>query len=154
MLPQTARGHRGPLALQFSVFLANRVGQLKELLNTFSSRSVKVLGLSIVDSTDWAVVRVVFSDAEKGREILKGHSVPFTESEVILAELGGDHALVDISMLLLRAEINLHFAYLLMIRRHGNPVIVLHVDDPVIACQVLLKHGVGLVGEGELEESL
>ena len=53
---QTEQGYREPSAMQFSVFLANRVGQLKDLLDVLSEADARVLGLSITDATDWAVI--------------------------------------------------------------------------------------------------
>ena len=66
-----ARGHEEPYAVQFSVFLANRVGQLKDLMNVFPERNVEVLGVSIIDSSDWAVVRIVSSDANAALALLQ-----------------------------------------------------------------------------------
>ena len=150
----TARGHEEPLAVQFSLFLANRVGQLKDLLDTFAGENVEPLGFSVVDSTDWAVIRIIFSDPNKARELLKRHGLPFTESEVLLTELIGPTALSHICGLLLSAELNIHFAYALTIRRDQNPIMVLHVDDHILAMQVLTKHGVRLLGYEDLADRM
>jgi hypothetical protein len=149
---QVARGHEEPFAVQFSIFLANRVGQLKEMLDVFISRSVQVLGMSIVDSTNWAVIRIICSDPDKARELLKAHPLPFTESEVLLIEVESDHALSDVASCLLRAEISVHFAYPLTIRRDDVPVMVFHVDDTVLACRTLTNHGFVLLGHEDLAD--
>lgn len=138
--------------MQFSVFLSNRVGQLKEMLDLFAREAVRVLGISIVDSTDWAVIRVLFDDPTKARQILRNRSLPFTESEVLLAELTGPDSLASICAHLLSAEINVHFAYPLMIRRGENPVMVFHVDDHVLAVQALSRHGFTLLTDQDLAD--
>jgi len=149
-----ARGHEEPIACQFSIFLANRVGQLKDLLDLFYDRGVRVLGISVVDSADWAVIRTVVSDPDKTREALKQHSLPFTESQVLLVALNGDEALAEVCELLLRAELNVHFAYPLMIRRGDMPVMVFHVDDHVLARQHLIRHGLALLGDEDLADPI
>ncbi len=150
---KTARGYEEPFAIQFSIFLANRVGQLKEMVNIFLRQSVRVLGLSIVDSTNWAVIRVICSDPDKARELLKRHPLPFTESAVLAVELASDDTLSEIASCLLRAEISVHFAYPLTLRSHENPVMVFHVDDTVFACHTLIRHGFVLLGHEDLADA-
>jgi hypothetical protein len=149
---RTARGHEEPFAVQFSVFLANRVGQLHELLTLLGQKGVPVLGVSVVDSTDWAVIRTVLGDPAKGRQILRDAALPFTESEVLLVELSGRDPLAKAAGHLLQAEINVHFAYPLTVRSHDAPVIVLHVDDNVLAVELLRRHGFALLGHEDLAD--
>ena len=75
---QTARGHEEPFALQFSVFMPNRVGQFCELLDTFDKNNIELVGISVVDSTDWAVIRMVCTDPNHTREVLmlRSHDNP------------------------------------------------------------------------------
>ncbi|MFB3892965.1 MAG: acetolactate synthase [Phycisphaerae bacterium] len=149
---KVARGHEEPYAVQFSVFLANRVGQLKDLMGVFPERSVEILGVSIVDSTDWAVVRIVSSDANAARALLQEHSLAFTESNVLLVELDGHAALSNICRHLVGAELNVNYAYPLTIRSNNHPVMVFHVDDHVMATQVLKSHGFTLIGHEDLRD--
>lgn len=149
---KTVRGHEEPFAVQFSVFLANRVGQLRDLMQAFLEKDVDVYGLSIVDSTDWAVVRIVASDANVTRGLLQKHALPFTESEVILVELIERDSLTKICSYLLSAELNVHFAYPLTLRSHEHPVMVFHIDDEVTATQVLTRHGFVLLGSEDLAD--
>lgn len=149
---QTARGHEEPFAVQFSIFLANRVGQLRELLSIFTRNEVHVVGLSIVDATDWAVVRVVFTEPDKARHILQTNSLPFTESEVLLVEVADGDALGAVCAYLLGAELSVHFAFPLTIRSHDHPVMAFHVDDWVLATQVLIRHNYVLLGSEDLSD--
>ena len=148
--PQTLRGHEEPFSVQFSVFLANRIGQLKELMDILLAENINVLGLSVVDSTDWAVIRLVLDDPGKAREKLKARGLPFTESEVLLAELSGPTSMREICQHLLHMEINVHFAYPLIYRTSGNPVMVLHLDDPSVAAQALVRHNFKIIGQEDL----
>ncbi len=156
MVPEklTARGSEEPYAIQLSVFLANRVGQLRDLLDLFIQNSVKVAGLSIVDSTDWAVIRLVCIEAEKAKELLHTAGLPFTESDVLLIEVESDEDMSRLTSCLLRAEIDVHFAYPLTIRCDQSPVMVFHVDDETTACRTLINHGFTLLGHEDLSEPI
>ena len=143
--PQTERGHEALFVRHFSIALPNRVGQLNELLAALETAEVEVAGLSIVDSADWAVIRVVFTDAGKAREALVKHQAVFTEGEVLAVVMPEPKALQAICKALVTAELNVHFAYPLMISHESHPVLVVNVDDPVLAMQVLTKHGFRLL---------
>ena len=152
--PQTARGHEEPVAVQFSLFLANRVGQLKDVLEVLAEEDLEVFGLCVIDSTDWAVIRMILSDPGKAREILKGHGLPFTESRVLLVVLPGNDTLSRICSLLLNAEINVHFAYPLTVNYEASPAMVLHVDETILATQILTCHDFKLLGDEDLADSM
>lgn len=150
--PRTARGHEEPFARQFSIFLVNRVGQMKDLMDLLQDKKVTMVGMSIVDSTDWAVIRAIFSEPEKARLVLEEASLAFTETEVLLAELVDDESMCDICGHLLRGEISIHFAFSLMLHSHDHPVVAFHVDDSVLAKQILMRHGITLLGEEDLAD--
>lgn len=150
--PQTARNHEEPFAIQFSVFMPNRVGQFCDLLEAFDRNSIELLGVSVVDSTEWAVVRMVLADPGHAREVLKLNSHDFTESKVLLVELHDEDALRQTCSHLLQAEISVDFAYPLTIRSQGNPVMVFHVDDDVVATQTLMRHNFILLGSEDLAD--
>lgn len=147
---QTARGHLEPYAVLFSVFMQNRVGSLRDLLDAVGEKEVRVLGISVSDSADWAVVRLVFDDPERARAVLTAKACGFSETEVLLVELDGDAALRAIFTHLVAAEVNVHFGLLLSIRSHDHPVLALHVDDEPAACQVLRRHGIVLLDNRDL----
>ena len=150
MQPQTARGHEEPFAIQFSVFLANRVGQLGELLSVLARENIGVLGISIVDSTDWAVIRMVLSDPNKAREVLKP-SYPYTERPVLLVCLEDEQSLSRVFADLTAAELNVNVAYPLATRHGDCAIIALSVDEHVVATHVLMNHQFVLLGEEDVQ---
>src|SRR5882762_7363156 len=84
---ETMRARDWPTVTQFSVFLENRVGQLLEVTRAFSGTKVRIVGLSISDSADCCIIRVILSHPEQGREILERNKLPFAENELLVAEL-------------------------------------------------------------------
>jgi hypothetical protein len=149
----TARGYEAPQVTQFSVFLDNRVGKLRELVEVFDGHALDLVSLSVVDSTDHAVVRVITSRAALARRLLRRHHMAFSEIDVLVVELGPGQRLVHLCQSLLSAEVNILYAYPLMVRCHGNPTIALHTDDEVMAAQVLRRKMFTLLGENDLGDN-
>ena len=77
----------GSSVRQFSVFLQNRVGALSSVVNILEEAHVNVIGLSVVDSVDTTVVRMVVSDPETVRALFQAHAIPFTEVELLVVDL-------------------------------------------------------------------
>ena len=145
MKPQIERGHEEPFLRQFSVFLPNRIGELNELLRIMEASDVEVVGVSVVDATDWAVVRLMFAEPDKAREVLAARKIPFTECDVLAVVLNEPKTLQQVCQVLVGTELNIQFAYPLLIQREGKPVMVFHVDDETVAVQTLRKHGFTLL---------
>ncbi len=148
---ETLEGRSWPTVTQYSVFLENRVGMLLHLLRTFSGSKVRMIGLSISDSTDCCIVRVVLSHPEQGRELLELASLTFAENELLVVELlHGHQALVEICAALLQAEVNIHYAYPLIVHPLGRSAIALHVDNNELAGQTLREKGFEILCEADL----
>ncbi len=147
----TARGRDYPTLLQFTVFLENRVGQLMEVLRRFERSSVVIISLSVTESVECAIVRLVLSDPESGREILERAGLALVESELVGVELpDGPQPLLQICTALLRAEVNIHQVYPLLIQPSGRPTVALQTDNLEIALEVLATRGLRLVREDDL----
>jgi hypothetical protein len=142
---KTERGHASPFVRQFSVFLANRVGSLSELLALLGGAKVELVGLAVAEMTEAAILRTVFADPDKAREVLKRGAVPFTECDVLAVVLEEADTLQRVCESLVSAELNLHFAYPLLIRRGDRPVMAIHVDDHTLAVSHLARRGFTLL---------
>ncbi len=149
--PLVERGHEEPFVIQFSIFLSNRVGQFSELLAVLEAQKLEVAGFCVVDASDWAVVRMVFTEPDKAREVLKRHSIAFTEADVLAIVLEDASTLRRACNALVAAELNIEFAYPLFIQRNGRAVLALHVEDHVTAFEVLNEHGFRLLDHEDVE---
>lgn len=149
---ETELGYAPPMVRHFSIFLDNRVGKLLELLSSLDEEgSVAVRAISILDSSDYAVIRMVVDRPATAREILEKHEFAICETDVLVAELGTDHELHHLCKFLLSAELNIHFAYPTMPRASGHATVVLSTDDNTLAGQILRRKGFRLFGESDLE---
>jgi hypothetical protein len=153
--PQTAEGagFERTRIRQFTVFLENKVGRLQNLLRSFEESAGKICGLSIEESSDTALIRIICSEPDHGRDALHGGGFFFSESELLAVELPKRtrHPLISICTALLAAEINIHYCYPLLHRPHG-PALALYVEDPTLAAQLLIRKGFTLIGESDLRK--
>jgi len=149
---ETARGFAPPTVTQFSVFLDNRPGRLFDLVESFDGSSCQICALSVHEASDHAVVRMVTNRSSLARSLLREEGAPFAEHDVLVVELTEGHTLSSLCLSLLGAELNIHFAYPLMLRPNGTPTIALAVDDPVLAGQILRRKDFRLFGEADLPD--
>lgn len=146
----TTQGYCPPTAVQFSVFLSNKVGKMLDLTEHFDEAPVSLCAISVHEASDHAVVRLITNDAYEARKLLRSNDFPFSEHEVLLVELADGHALSKLCLYLLGAEINIAFAYPLMHNSSDNAAIAIAVDDPTLAGQILRRKGFKMLGECDL----
>jgi len=112
----------------------------------------RIVALSIEESADSALVRLICADAESGRSALRHEGFSFSESDVLAVELPSTpHPLEATCYALLAAELNIHYAYPLLVNA-GRPALALYVDDPTLASQLLIRKGFRLLGESDLRD--
>lgn len=149
----TARGRDWPSVRQFNVFLANRIGALMDVVRRFEVTDVRIVSLTVVDSADCAIIRMVLSDPERALEIFEQGKMMVTESDLLVVKLpDGRQPLATICKALLTAEISIDYAYPLMIGvgPEGNTALAIHVDDHEMAAATLHDKGFTLYTEGDL----
>ncbi len=147
----TMRGRDYPTIRQFTVFLENRVGQLLEVVRRFEGSNVRIVALSINDTTECAFVRFLLSHPEQGREILERAGLAMIESDLIGVELPtGSQPLLQVCTALLQAEVNIIQAYPLIMQPHGRPAVALMVDNIEIGMETLHARGVRMLTEDDL----
>ena len=148
----TMRGRNYPAIRQFTAFLENRVGQLLEVIRRFEGTKVRIVALSITNSSECAFVRFLLSHPEEGREILERAGLAIIESDLIGVELPeGPHSLLDVCTALLQAEVNIVQAYPLLVRPHGRAAVALMVDNIELGQETLASRGFSMITEADLQ---
>jgi hypothetical protein len=149
----TLRGRDYPSIRQFTVFLENRVGQLLEVVRRFEGSQVRIVALTISDSSECALVRFLLSDPEQGREVLERAGLAIVETDLIGVELPDSHQpLIQVCTALLQAEVNISQVYPLLTRPHGKPAVALMVDNIEIALETLTSKGFSPINEDDLKQ--
>ncbi len=151
MAQATAEKLNSPQVRQFSVFLQNKVGALLEVVKLLNENNIVVLALSIQDSSESAIGRIIVSDPERVTELFHEQDIPYSDCELIVVELDeGPGDLARVLAALLMAEVNVYFSYPLLIRPRGHAVLAMHLDDNECASSVLRGEGFKLLAQGDL----
>jgi len=136
---------------QFALFLENRLGRLLEVVKLLGSVDTYILAISINESSDHAVARIIVDKPMTARETLEGAHVPMVESSVLAVEMSDElYSIPSILRVLLQAEINVIYAYPLLVRSRRHPVIVFHVDNDEYAIEVLQEQGMYVLNQDDI----
>lgn len=109
-----------------------------EVVKLLNEHNVIVLALSIQDSSESSIGRMVVSDPDLLVNLFEEFDIPYSVCEVLVVEMPeGANDLVKVLAALLKAEVNIFFSYPLMIRPRGRAVIAMHVDDLECSSAVL-----------------
>ena len=150
-LPKTTSKRDGPLVKQFSVFLPNKVGAMLDIVKLLNSQSCHVVAMSVSESTDSAIARVVVSDPGDVEKLFRQNNIAFGMCEVVVVEMR--EVATDLAKLfaaLFMAEVNVHFTYPLLMRPRGQAALALHVDDNDCAISVLTGAGFQLLSQTDI----
>ena len=151
ILPETTQKFDGPRVRQFSVFLQNKVGALLEVVKLLNLHMVDVVGLSVQDSTDSSIVRLVASDPEMVEGIFKDNDIPFGVCEMVVVEMEEvATGLAGLLASLLAAEVNIYFSYPMLTRPNHRAALALHVEDHECAASVLAGDGFKLLSQADI----
>ena len=149
----TARGRDWPSVRQFNVFVENRLGGLLNVVRRFETSDNRIVSLTVVDSADCAIIRLVVRDPERALEVLQQAGLPVAESNLLVVRLPeGPQPLLQICKALLGVEININYAYPLLIGPHGQSALALHVEDHETAVNVLTARGFTVLTEKDLQD--
>jgi hypothetical protein len=135
---------------QFSVFTENRVGRLRDLTALFKQRNVHVMAVTVMDTTDSAIVRLVVDDPDRARELMINNDFPYVESDVLVVELTDESELRGVLAALVEAEINLHYIYSFIKRPQSKGALVINVEDADVATQALNQRGFKVLNQGDI----
>ncbi len=139
------------LAKQLTVFIENRQGRLGEVLSVLKENKVNILSMSLADTTEYGLLRLIVTHPELGKEKLteKGFSTMLTDVLVIEIphKVGSLQTLLE---LLAKQEINIEYMYGLS-TNDERAFVVLKTSDLIKAGAVLKENGINtLSSEGVL----
>ena len=136
---------------QLSVFLANRVGSLMSLVKLLRDHAIEVLGLSVQDSTELTLVRLIVTDPEGAQAVFMEKGIAHTVVKVVVVEMGGEERDLNHCLaVLLAAEVNIHFLYALLARSGRHALLALQCDDSEVCANALNHAGFRVVLQDEL----
>jgi hypothetical protein len=134
---------------QISIFIENKSGRLAEVTRILGEAGVNIRALSLADTSDFGILRLIVNDRETANKVLKEHGFTVSKTEVVAVEVpdrpGG---LSQILQTLDREQINVEYMYAFVERCGGNAVIIFRFDETEKAIRSLLAQGFTVL-EGE-----
>ena len=126
--------------IQFSVFTPNRLGRLHALIHLLGSRSIHVLAITVLDTTECAVIRIVVDDPDEARELLRREGFAHAETRLLVTEMDSTEDLNKLLAALLEAELNINYLYSFVPHPRGKSLLAMSVEDIELAAQTLKRH--------------
>jgi hypothetical protein len=127
---------------QFSIFMVNKPGILSRILDEFAKSKININALTVMDSVEHGVLRVVPEDPDKMRNVLTQTNIQFNETEVLCVTLPNKSgAFASITDRLAKSHINIAYAYVTSGAKGGKTTAVLKVADVKKAMKVLKNTG-------------
>ncbi|RII27913.1 MAG: amino acid-binding protein [Geobacter sp.] len=134
---------------QISIFIENKSGRLAEVTRILGEAGVNIRALSLADTSDFGILRLIVNDREKAKTFLKEKGFTVSKTDVVAVEVpdrpGG---LSSILQTLDNEKINVEYMYAFVERCGENAVIIFRFDETDKAIKALLANGFNVL-EGE-----
>lgn len=139
------------LVKQISVFLENKSGRLAEVTRTLAESNIDISALSIADTTDFGILRLIVNDPEKAESILNENGFTVSSTNVIAVgvpdEPGGLASALDI---LDKEGIGIEYLYAFVGKEEKAALVIFRVEDPDKATKVLTDKGIKVLSSEEV----
>ena len=136
---------------QISVFLENKAGRLAEVTRILADSKINIRALSLADTSDFGILRLIVNDNAKANEVLKAQGFTVGKTDVVAVEVadrpGGLH---NILQTLFKAGINVEYMYAFVQQSGSNAVIIFRFDNIEDAIRVLAENGVQVIEGAKL----
>ena len=136
---------------QISVFLENRTGQLAEITRLLADAGVDIRAISIAETADYGLARMIVDDSYKASSILLQHGDILSMTPVWAVEVpdqaGG---LAQLLAVLAEAKVDVEYMYSLFTHKEGNAYMVLRISDEAAFHEAMKAHDLKIVSAQEL----
>ncbi|HBG16665.1 MAG TPA: amino acid-binding protein [Firmicutes bacterium] len=136
---------------QISVFLENKAGRLADVTKILGENQINIRALSIADTADFGILRLIVSDPQKALAVLKREGLTVSETEVIAVEIpdkpGG---LAGVLKDLEEKKVNIEYMYAFVGKSLENAVVIFRVEEIDCAIKLLNDSQVRLLPESKV----
>jgi hypothetical protein len=137
---------------QISIFLENKKGRLAEVTRLLAASGVNIRALSLADTADFGVLRIIADDPDACLAVLKANGIIAQVTEVLAVEIedrpGG---LSRVLAALEGAGLNVEYMYAYVEKTKANAIVICKIDDRQRAAVVLKDNGIGTLSANELK---
>ena len=136
---------------QITVFVENKQGALVAVTDALAARSINLRALSIAETEDFGILRLIVNDERKAEEVLTQAGYLIKVTEVVGVKIGDEPGkLTEALGVLDKAGINLEYLYAFMARTEKHAYVVLRVEDNAAASAALEEKGFRLISETDI----
>ncbi|MCG8529127.1 MAG: ACT domain-containing protein [Desulfovibrionales bacterium] len=131
---------------QISVFLENKAGRLAEVTHTLASNAINIRALSLADTTDFGILRLIVDNSETAKSVLKDKGFTVGKTNVVAVEVvdkpGGLNHILDT---LGSNNINVEYMYAFVMPGSTNATLIFRFDKTDQAVEILTANDIPII---------
>lgn len=136
---------------QISIFIENKKGSLAEVTKFISDKKINLRALSIADTQDFGILRIITDNPDNARELLKNEGYTVTATSVLAVALDdAPGSMAAILRVLSDAEISVEYTYAFMSNVQGKAYMIFRVDNNEKATEVLVGAGIAVINQDDI----
>lgn len=136
---------------QLTIFVENKKGALAEITDTLATHNVNMRALSIADTQDFGILRLIVNDNETAYAMLAEQGYLLKITEVVGVKIGDEPGKLAKALAVLdKAGINMEYLYAFMARTEKHAYVVLRVEDNAAAEEVLTEAGFHMITDADI----
>jgi len=136
--------------VQFSIHADNKVGRLNEIVGLFAVHEVHIIALSILDTTDSSIIRIIVDYPQEAHKLLIEHQFSYVQCELVAVELSSEAQIKAVTSALVHAEINIHYVYPFLVRPSNRYAFALSLEDNELAAETLHHNQLRVIGQTDI----
>ena len=138
------------LIKQLSVFIENREGRLEKVLDTLKKSDINIISLSLADTADYGLLRLIVSNPELGKDTLRKNGFSAMLTDVMAVKLSHRVGqLQELLVVICKAAINIEYMYALSTGK-DDASIVLKTSDVDKAVKLLQAEGIEIIKSADI----
>lgn len=139
------------MAKQISVFLENKAGRLSHVTKVLGEANINIRALSIADTSDFGILRIIVSDPENAYKILKDAGFTVSETEVIAVQVpDSPGGLATVLEQMSDANLNIEYLYAFLGTSENDALVIFKVEDFAKARDTFIEKGIKFLDEKQL----
>ena len=136
---------------QLTVFVENKQGALVAITDTLSRHNVNLRALSIAETEEFGILRLIVNDEANAEKILKENGYLIKITDVVGVKIGDEPGKLSEALKTLdESKINLEYLYAFMARSEKNAYVVIRVEDNAAAEKALASAGFPIITEADV----